>query len=354
MRTKTTEVNWQHTREIGRERTLLREEFELGAALGVQQTLFATAQVQTGEIAGGEGKVSLTGVIDLCVYHAGSEKPLLVTRHAMPFETTVKASGDLSQDAVLEAQVTLRDVLADSMGTGDGERVLRVEVEIEAAIFAHETQQTTLLQDAYTLSGDALSLTREEVSVSSSGVNTCAKDSGKMMLTLPEEHPPVGTVLAAFATPVVGAQEKAGTQLRVDGVLGITVIYLPMDSGIPVSAVFSQPFTAGFETNADVGEAQLCCTEIVATGITSDRIEARYALQLCARSAGTQSLNIITQVQEVPAPEQSGGICVYFPGEEESLWDVARRYRVDETALAHLNAGREAVQPIVVLRRRHV
>lgn len=356
LRTRSKDVIWQRIREIGRERTLLREEFDLSGALGIGETLFATAQAHTGEIIGGEGRASVTGVIDLCVYHAGTpgSKPLVVTRHAMPFEIGVNVSG-AAQDAQLDASVLLRDVLADSMSAGEEGRVLRVEVELDAIIEQREAQQATLLQDAYTLSGDALSLEREKVSVGGRGECVCAKDSGRMILTLPEEHPPVGTVLAAFALPVAAAQEAVDAQVRVDGVLDVSVIYLPVDSGIPVSVQLSQAFAAAFDVPAPVGTVtQLCCTEISASGITSDRIEVRYVLELCAHIGAAQEIEVVTRAEEVEAAQENGGICVYFPAEGESMWDIARRYRVDEAALARANAQREAAQPVIVMRRRHV
>lgn len=357
LRTRSEEAVWTRTREAGKERTLLREEFDLSSALGVGETLFATAQAHTGEITGGEGRANVTGVIDLCVYHAGAQgtKPLVVTRHSMPFEVTVNVGGDLSQGAAFDAQATLRDVLADSMAAGDGARVLRVEVELEVQLLAHETQRATLLQDAYTLYGDVLTLERTPLRMNGMGERVSAKDSGKMILTLPEGKEPVGTVLAAFALPIIGTQEATGTQLRVDGVLDVTVIYLPTDSGIPVSAQLSQAFTASFDAPVAQGAwTRLDCTEIAASGITSDRIEARYVLELNAHSGGAQEVEAVTQVQSAEADEERGGICVYFPGEKETLWDVARHYRVDEAALARANAGREALAPVIVLRRRHV
>ena len=358
LRTRRQEITWMRTREAGRERTLLREEFDLSGALGVGDTLFATAQAHTGEMTGGEGRANVTGVIDLCVYHAGAPgtRPLIVTRHSMPFEVTVGINGEIAPDAQLDAQATLRDVLADSMSAGDdGSRVLRAEVELEVQLLAHEKQTATLLQDAYTLYGDTLALERTRMSVNGMSERVCAKDSGKMILTLPEGKEPVGTVLAAFALPVVGAQEATGSQLRVDGVLDTTVIYLPPDSGIPVSAQLSQAFTASFDAPVAPGAwTRLCCTELNASGITSDRIEARYVLEMCARGGGRQEIEPVTQVKTVEPGEERGGICVYFPGGNETMWDVARRYRVDEAALERANAGRAAGAPVIVLRRRHI
>ena len=76
-------------------------------------------------------------------------------------------------------------------------------------------------------------------------------------------------------------------------------------------------------------------------------------LTMCGETGGVQPVEVITQVQAVQRGEERGGICVYFPGEAETMWDVARRYRVDEASLARLNAQRAAGEPIVVMRRRH-
>lgn len=81
----------------------------------------------------------------------------------------------------------------------------------------------------------------------------------------------------------------------------------------------------------------LSCGDVDAVAITSDRVELRYVMHLCISGTQARELRLVTDALPVPAGPGDGSIVLYFTQPGESLWDIARRYRVPEASLRELN-----------------
>ncbi len=331
----------------GEAETLLREEYEIPAALHVVETLYAAARPQVTEISGGEGRTTISGNVMLDVYHASDMKelPLVVTHHTMTFEQPVDIRGSGGQ--TLQAMPHVRDVMVNSIESGDGDRVLRAEVVLASQVIATQQESQTMLNDAYTLYGSDVALERLPMQIHTQNHYQVAREAGKLMMQLPDKSAPVGTVLAAFVHPTIVERERIGGRVTVDGVLGVTVVYLPPDSDQPVSAQKDELFSMTFPCNIpEDATLQIVPLDVEAAGITSDRVEVRYMLQLTASACGTQRVDVAVDARMLPCEDQNGdaqqgGMVLYYPQTGETLWDVARRYRVDEAALSRLNPAME-------------
>ena len=80
----------------GEQDVLVRDECDLGAVLQITDTLYATAIATVQDVMGGEERATLSGNILLEVVHRSAmpSRPLVVTRHTIPFEETVSLTGD--------------------------------------------------------------------------------------------------------------------------------------------------------------------------------------------------------------------------------------------------------------------
>ncbi len=332
------EITVKRTVANGDSETLLREEFALPEGLQIRETLYATARVQLGDITGGLGRAGLSGQVELEAIHASelAGKPVIITRHSIPFEQSVELNGEDGE--MLRADAIVRDVAVASQEMGDGERTLRAEVLLGLKAWADRQESITLLDDAYTLQGDDLRITARELRCRVEDRAAQAAESGKTMLMLPEGSPPVRGVLCAFATPAITGREQIGGRLTVEGMLEVKLLYMTDDSDAPVAATCEEAFRITFAAQA--GEEDfitLQCGEVDASAITSDRIELRYIMHLCVSGVETASLRLVTDVLPVAAPPVDGSIVLYFTQPGEQLWDIARRYRVPERGIRELN-----------------
>lgn len=331
-------IDVKRTVASGDTETLLREEFALPEGLQIRETLYATARVQLGEITGGLGRAGISGQVELEAVHASElpGKPVVITRHSIPFEQSVELNGEDGE--TLRADALVRDVAVASQEVGEGERTLRAEVLLGLKAWADRQESITLLDDAYTLQGDDLRITAKELRCRVEDHAQQAAESGKTMLMLPEGSPPVRGVLCAFATPMLTGREQIGGRLTVEGMLEVTLLYMTDDSDAPVTVSCEEPFRITFAAQAGEGDAiTLQCSEVDASAITSDRIEMRYIMHLCVSGVETASLRLVTDVLPVAAPAVDGSIVLYFTQPGEQLWDIARRYRVPEKDIRDLN-----------------
>lgn len=335
---KTRQMDVKRTVATGSGDTLLREEFELPSGLQIRETLYATAFPQLTDVTGGLGRLGLSGVIQLEAVHASDMpgKPVILTRHTLPFEHSMDLIGEDGES--LEGSVRVKDVAVVSQETGDGERTLRTEVLLGLQGWAERKDTMTVLSDAYTTTGDDLSLTTCEVSCRVDDRRIQVAESGKVMLMLPEGSPAVRSVLCGFASPVITSREQLGGRLTVEGMLEITLLYMTDDAAAPVTVFQEEPFRMTFA--AQTGEDDfltLSVREVDMTAITSDRVEMKYIMHLNVSGMVSETVQLVTDAQCVPAEADDGGIVLYFAQPGETLWDIARRYRVSVRSIRQLN-----------------
>lgn len=323
----------------GEGQTLLREELELAEVLQIQDTLYATAQAQVEDILGGaDGRAIVTGTITLEAYHTSAMpgRPLVYTRHAMPFEQAVGLSGALGD--AMAARSEVRDVAVLAQDGPDGGKVMRAEVQLYTAVTAVENQEITALRDVFTTQGEAVETTARHVTLRTGMISEQTAESGKAALTLPDGSPRIKTPLLAFARPLLVKAERQKEKLAVDGILETTLLYLTEDSPIPVAIEQEEPFHALFATQAEpADELRLAASQVEASAITGDRVELKYILHLLAQGVRTAEAEVVSEAVPVDAASVEPGIALYFIQPGESAWDVAKRYRVPLSELQQLN-----------------
>lgn len=325
----------------GEEKTLVRDELELAPRLCAGDVLSATATVVGADITGGNGKIGVSGTLEVRVLHQNEEagKPLVTTVHEIPYEMLIP--GQTQEGAQLRAMAEVTDVMADSV-VSDKRRVLRVEAEVRVRLMRIRQEEKTLLADLYTLSGPRLEPVTEEVHAHTQEAYAEVRESMRLQTTLPKDAPPMDTMLAAFVQPMITAASPAGRRLDTEGLLGVTMIYLPVDSDIPVSVHVREPFTMTFPVEMGEGvSAQAHAIECTASAVTSDRAEIRCVLGLKARRHGTARLCGVTDVREEPDVPAEHGFVLVWPPAGESRWDTARRLRVAQESLRP--AGKNAL-----------
>lgn len=351
---KTQEVALRRTVATGEGETLLREEFALPESLRIRETLCGRAVCQVSEVTGGMGRVGVGGTVQLEIYHASDlpGKPLVVTRHTAPFLHAVETAGEDGE--MLSGQAVVKDVAVASQEGAEGERTLRVEVLLGVTAHVDRREKLTLLQDAYTTSGEALALTTSSVQYRVDDASAQAAESGRCMLMLPEGSPAARTMLCAFVTPVMTGREQHGGRLTVEGMLEVALLYMTDDSPAPVTVRQEEPFRLTFAAEAAEEDAiALTVWDTEAAVITSDRIEVKYVMHLTATGSRTASATLVTDAAPVDAPEPARGVALCFPQPGETLWDIAKRYRVPLDTVKSMNPGAEegGSKGVVVWRR---
>ncbi len=325
----------------GENKTLVREEFDLPSKLGVGDVLSASATAGECELSGGNGRIGVSGRIEVRVLHRPSEagNALVTTAHEMPFEMSVDAAAE--DDAQLQAEAEVIDVMADSIES-DKSRTLRVEAQVRVRLMRSRQEEKEILSDLYSLSGPVLEPVTEMIELHTCEKHMQARESTRLQVALPVDAPPIGTLLAGFARPTITAVSPSGRRLDAEGVMQVTLIYLPLDSDIPYAVHTREPFAMTFPIETREGvSAQAYTIETMTGPTTSDRAELRCVLGLHAAEHGVAQMQVVTDVEQKPEPRQEHGFVLVWPAEGESRWDTARKLRVREESLRP--AGKNAL-----------
>ena len=318
---------------------LVRDEFDLADVLQVQDTLYATAIASVTDVMGGEERATVSGNIQLEVVHRSAmpSRPLVVTRHSMPFEESVPLTGENGE--ALHCDAVVKDVAVLSQaGAEEGERTLRAEVLLGLTATATRLREAVALLDAYTTTGDALQPVTQEVKRALDYKRLHTAESGKLTLLLEGEQPPARTPVKAFLRPIVTGTESQNGKLAIEGVMETTLLYMTDDSDEPVSYATEEPFRMVFACElCDADSLTLIPTNIDVSGVTSDRVEIRYILHLFAYDVLLGMDRLVGDVLRVPAEPVDAGVVLYFTQPDETLWDIAKRYRVGRDSLLRMN-----------------
>lgn len=327
---------------LGENKTLVREEFDLPAKLEIGDVLSATASAAAGELSGGNGRIGVSGTIEVRALHRPKESgnPMVTTVHELPFDLTIDTK-QLEDGAQMQAEAEVIDVMADSVES-DKSRTLRVEAEVRVRLRQCRQRQVELLEDLYSLGGPVIEPVAETLDVHAFEENADVRESTRLQVAMPKDMPPIGTVLASFVQPTITAVSPSGRRLDAEGVMGVTIIYLPVDSDIPVSVRTREPFVMTFpvEAGEDV-RVQAYPIETMTGPTTSDRAELRCVLGLHVWQHGIKRIQAVTDVTERPQERQERGFVLVWPAAGESRWDTARRLRVAQDDLRP--AGKSAL-----------
>ena len=322
-------------------KTLVREEFDLQERLGVGEVLSASATAGADEFSGGNGRIGVSGTIEVRVLHRPAENgdALVTTVHEIPYEVSVDAV--LPEGTQMSAEAEVTDVMADSAAKDRG-RVLRVEAEVCVTLRFTRSEEKQLLEDLYSTEGEVLEPVFDQLDMISSEEKAVARESTRVQAALPANAPPIGRVVAAFSRPKLTGVRHGSKRLHAEGIMDITLIYLPSDSDIPYAVRTREPFFMTFP--AEIGEEAEVYLHTIETGIgpsTSDRAELRCVLGMKAVCRKIAHVKAVTDVTSRPAEKLAHGFVVVWPQEGETRWETARNLRVPGDSLKP--AGRRAL-----------
>ena len=334
----------------GEVQTTVRDELELSELLQINETLFANAYGIVEDVKpAGNQRIAVLGSVLVDAYHTSNmpQRPLITTQHKIPFEQEISLS-DYDQ-RMISAQTQVQDIAVISQALDDdqGGKLMRCEVLLHSTVNALEREPVEILSDAYTLYGEDLDTVSQDTKWTQEYVCEECAESGRMTISLPENSPRIRQPLVAFMQPIVTQKRMNGNRLQLDGTMQSTIVYLTDDREEPVSVKQMSPFTAVFTTTASQDDhVSLHVTEPVLTAVTGDRAEVRYVLHLSAEGERNLMIPVVTDVSEVETKPAIRGISICYVQPGESVWDIAKHYRIQEDVIAQDNHLDEQGPPI--------
>ena len=187
-------------------------------------------------------------------------------------------------------------------------------------------------------------MTRERVRFDELLCEGTSYENVKDIVSTKEGMPPVGVVYAANCRPVIKELQMVPDGILVKGALACMVLY---GSGESEQRMHSLAHTFDFEHKIPVDglderaqfESNVTDSVLSFSINAAGEIELRCNIEFYSRVVRKNEPELVTAclLQEDEMVKQNHGLIIYFARAEDTLWDVAKRYRVDQEKVKLLN-----------------
>ena len=301
-----------------------------------------------------DGEVEVTGSVTVDSLLSGAEAggPVGWQSETIPFSEEIEGEGFRpGVQAIVTAHVRgLKSEVVFNQDDDVQEGNLRIEYILELEAEAREPAATEVLADAYPLTEDPFAAVQEEVRFIHEDEQLEQTQTLLLEVELPASSPGLGEILGAFAAPValdIVGEESA----QAEGLMRVSLLY--RTGGEVPLAVYEREVPFALEFPEVDGRADVRAVEmgyVTAERVSQSQAQVRIPLTLRAERVGTADIAVVTEIAEEGEPVALPvGAVLYYPKPEETLWEVARRYRIAEEELRQRNP--EGKSPVLVYRR---
>lgn len=328
---------------------ILEGDARMPAVLDARTALMDWCSVRIDETTPDLGGVKVSGAVlaEALVGSGVPGRPVAIVKYTLPFAQLVDLPEWLCSDTKAEAHVRRLD--AQLRQTDEGGMALHFDAEVDIRVLAYGHDSIGVLADAYGTGESDISCEYADISYCAGIEPIAHSESIRAGLLLAEGAPSAGTVIAVRIRPQLGAPEPFEGGTRISGLLETQVLYLATGSGSLCRARGDLPFelrcpcalSEGDDISLDVDSAD-------ASALTNDRLEVRCALRLRGSHRTECACRAVSSARAVPAPEEPFGVTLYWPDEDEDMWEIGRRYRISAQRLKSLNAQRKPSAPLLV------
>lgn len=326
----------------------MREEI---AASGVSDVIAQNANAVVKDVTEQGNSAAVEGTLTFNALCRNSEGQLTQMVQHMPFGELVdidrRPNGPLSAKAKIE-QLSLRP-LGDEFG------ILAVEAQIRITVNGISNRSGMLPVDAYSPTKPFM-CDMEDISLFKAQQPVHKRFVVRESASVPAGSPDIYRIVFAKGRPVVTGSEMNGRQMKVEGMLFATVIYLNADNGLE-SFNEDIPFMLDMDVpeNTTDADVDVRCTSVSGSG-AGRTVELSIVLEAEADPYEIDEVSVVAGAQEGADQPPLRGIIVYFAGAGETLFDVAKRFRTTRESLKEANGDlpevlEEGQKMLLFLRR---
>jgi hypothetical protein len=321
----------------------VRETLEIPSGQSsVGELLKADAKITDTEYKTVTGKIVVKGTVCICILYSSESHNIEFTEEEIPF-TEVLDSEDVSDDTVCDIDYVITDMNCGVEEDTDGDnRLINVDVLINANVRATEATELEIISDCYEPYKNTV-LSRSDVKLDEIAAKPSAQYTIREVVDVGANAPAVSGVYNVITKPLIIKAELQRNKLLCEGKIEAYILYLSESSENPIYSVKKEiPFSYMLDCDAEGGElVPEIKAEIKHTGYNlnaAGEIELRCILALNANVLRSRTVSIIAEAQtEDMSDEDKKGIVIYFVQQGDTLWSIAKRYRVPINSVAEFN-----------------
>lgn len=264
---------------------------------------------------------------------------------AVPFEGKVEVSG-VSEEMFSMIPLKLQETSILIKADYDGEeRIISAEGIIKIDIKAYSEEETPVVWDMYSTTNH-VDIKSSDKSFQQMVMKNSLKARGYNKYKIGEADEKPLQICYAYGDAHLDNASMTEDGMTVDGFVDVTVIYISTDDAGPMASFKCQvPFSQEISMDEKIGTPEyainLCVDQINASMISGDEIEVRVFVGIEVLMMRVLTQKFITQAEMTPmnSKELSSfpGIIGYIASNEETLWDIAKRYKTTIEKIRSVN-----------------
>lgn len=284
-----------------------------------------------------EGSVGLQGELKLELMYSteNEETPIAQFFTSIPFSDMIAAPGAGERHSVM-ARAKLKHVYAR---VGEDYDTLHIEAVCAAEVSCEEQFELSAVQDAYSITTE-VTMEKSEVRSRVRSAVCKGKHAVREKQQLKSDAVPT-MVMAASATPSAPRTVASDDGIVIESVLFCQAMFTAQDN-TPHAEVFELPVrieedAPGF-TSGNFASSMIYVDQIQAN-FTGGEFEFKVLVSWQAEQY-TESVNSIVcslECDDESASKPESGIVVCFAAEGDTLWSIAKRYRVSTDDVVRYN-----------------
>lgn len=330
---------------------LLKEELELPQGKAhIGEILRLTAQPTVTDLKILDNRAIIKGEIKFCTIYCGEDPSpgIEATEHTVSFAETPEIDG-FSEGMEGEVELCVKDIYSEIRRDSDGDKTLiGIELTLSAQLRAYETVEFSAIEDAYGLENEinikSMPLCIEQL-IDRQTTQTPLKEP----VCVPDYQPELHKVLSSAATVSIEGIEVSNGSITVNGLVCCTILYMPESSGGIISLSHTIPYSTTF--NVPAASQDCVCdakAEISHLGYTINgarEMELRVIVSVSLKAMQNETLNLISDMEYNENAETAAlpSMLIYFVSGDETLWDIAKRYKVTPDSIVSDNGAEKDI-----------
>lgn len=288
-------------------------------------------------------KVVVEGDLRVMLVYLSADKnaPLQCISETFPFGEIVNMA-DCAPGDQIYASAQLENMSAN-LTEEDGDLVsISATLELECAAFG--SKNLSFVKDMYSTTNQ-LTVSNRPIGSSVLSTLNCLKRIVRLGMTVPDDAPQVSRVLFSCGSAELTAIKQNNNRVTVEGIVHLHLCYTTADMGIQCIKT-DIPFDTD-ATPEDLKNAKLLMRAFLEnTNVDGSgrELEVKCSLDLFAVAADDKAA-LAAASAEIgdPLPDVQPRIIVYYADGTESVWDLAKKFAVKQSAIT---LGEEMEGPI--------
>ncbi len=321
----------------------MEENLEFPAAkCGISEILKTNVMIFNKEYKALCGKLVVKGTANACILYLDENMRCDSGEFEIPF-TEVFDMEELAEDSECDVNYEVGETDFSLVPDGNGEvRCVAMNLCITAGVRVQLKKSCQAVADCY-FTDSGCSVSCEEIETENIVDRPRFSAIIKELVAKGDGMPDIESVYSAVAKPYITSSQIQNGRIAVSGKLVLYVLYTTKNPQLPVCSINEEiPFSYMIDcenAERDCRVALSCECEHISYTLSSDSsVDIRCGIAICGDVIKKSSAYIITGLERTDVQKQDSAVVIYFVKSGDTLWDIAKRYRVRPESILAINS----------------